>query len=222
MTFQGSVSGIEHLGVRHLRRADRGSPRAVVRDRGEEAVSKLRFSGIVRLGETDVWIGDRAVIDEIEDVNWQAAYGSRFPLVSVCLMDERFDGLLHAICGSPGYSEYTPAEPGQLKVGDHDVFKRLRELNGRNVTLIVADEPANSLEEWPEPAKVQVKLLEIVARGGVQSALNECVSPKTVLDLLAVVRSAERYVMADNHTATLPEDYQRLREALDNLDFSAP
>lgn len=184
----------------------------------------LRFDGFVNVRDETVLIGGRDVIEEIEDVSWRMPYGNTRAdgIVSVCLMDERFDGLLHATCGSEGYSEWTPGEAAVLIVGDHDVFDRLSDLEGQRVTLIVADEPANVLDE-PEPEpKIQVHLLEIVARSGKQEPLNECINPEIILDLLSVLKLTESFVSGANNGPTLEQDYKALARALDRFDFSRP
>lgn len=185
----------------------------------------LRFDGFVDVDDETVRIGGRDVIDEIEDVSWRQPYGTSRAdgIVSVCLMDERFDGLLHAMGGSTGYSEWTPAEPAEFTVGGHNVFLRLNDLEGKQVTLIVADEPANVLDQGtPEPPKTQVRLLGIVAQGGDQGPLNECVNPRVMLDLLAVADAAQGFITSDNDGPSLGRAYATLEKSLQRLDFSKP
>lgn len=106
----------------------------------ERPHTTLRFDGVVEWpfkieGGT---IGGLDVIDALEGVRWKGP-------VAAALMDERFDGHLHACCGSPGYSEWTPAEPCNLLVGGHDLAEILRQHDGQVVSLIVTDEPTNVL-----------------------------------------------------------------------------
>lgn len=99
----------------------------------------LRFEGVVVTDGQTVTIGDRDVIAEVSEAEW------RDNRVTVALADERFDGDLYAVEGSRWYSEWTPGEPPEFKVGKHDVWDRLDDLDGKHVTLWVADEPVNVL-----------------------------------------------------------------------------
>jgi hypothetical protein len=103
----------------------------------------LRFDGIVEnVDYEDFTIGGRYVIEEIGK-----AFGRQKAAVTAALADERFEGDLDLYIGSRGYSEWTPGEVGRLRIGKHDLFDRLDELDGQQVTLWIADEPVNVLEQ---------------------------------------------------------------------------
>lgn len=66
--------------------------------------------------------------------------------IIVGIADETFDGDLFVETGW-GYSEFTPMESDELKVGDHDLIEILSRHEGENITLWVSDEPINVLED---------------------------------------------------------------------------
>lgn len=111
------------------------------------------FKGIVTLGDScrvsgeeqegDAWIGGVDVITRLEFLNGQK--------VIVGWMDKTFDGALFVETGW-GYSEYTPMDSDQLKVGPHNLLAILREHEGKEVTLVVSTEPTNLLD-LPEPER---------------------------------------------------------------------
>lgn len=70
-------------------------------------------------------------------------------IVGVC--DELFSGELFIETGW-GYSEYTPMDPDTFKVGPHDMVKIIQRHLGKEITLIVSDEPVNILD-LPEAEK---------------------------------------------------------------------
>lgn len=91
-------------------------------------------------------IGGRSVVEEIARAwPWRYGGGVESKCVYAALGDERFDGDLDVFEGSCGYSEWTPADPAELKIGAHDLFRRLSQLDGQSVTLWIADEPVNVL-----------------------------------------------------------------------------
>lgn len=103
----------------------------------------LRFEGIVDVDFDNLWIGERDVIVEIQKASFNAP-------VTVALADERFTGDLEIYDGSKAYSEWTPGDPAEFKVGGHDVLDRLEEhYNGKVVILWIADEPINTLDPPP-------------------------------------------------------------------------
>lgn len=107
----------------------------------------LKFSGII---EYDFDLDESLSVlriggeDVIRSVSSAFEGGSR---VYVAMADEAFDGDLYSDEGSPGYSEWTPGDPAELRIGNHDVLDRLERLRGANVTLWIADEPVNTLED---------------------------------------------------------------------------
>jgi hypothetical protein len=108
---------------------------------------KLVFEGIVELGDPcrvseegecgAVLIGERDVVYEVSD-NFEGS-------VIIGIMDETFDGDLFVETGW-GYSEWTPMDSDELKVGDHDIIAILERYEGQNVKVVVSDEPINILE----------------------------------------------------------------------------
>jgi hypothetical protein len=117
---------------------------------GEErhGMTVLRFDGIVESEwRITVEIDGRDVINEIHETWPTSWHEDNPPRVTAALADERFEGDLLACHGSEGYSEWTPGDVGDLRVGEHDLFDRLDELDGQQVTLWIADEPVNVLEQ---------------------------------------------------------------------------
>lgn len=110
------------------------------------------FKGVVTLGdecrvsegqEGAVWVGGVDIIERLEFLNGKK--------VIVGWMDEKFDGELFVETGW-GYSEYTPMDSDQLKVGPHNLLSMLSEQEGKEVTLVISTEPVNLLD-LPEPEK---------------------------------------------------------------------
>ena len=110
----------------------------------------LKFVGVVKsdaLIENDETgsyvytpsIGGVDIIDAIEAKTFSGP-------VTVAIADERFDGVLHTYTASPGYSEWTPAEPAELTVGPHNIIEILARHEGEVITLWIVDEPFNVLE----------------------------------------------------------------------------
>jgi hypothetical protein len=110
----------------------------------------LKFQGKVTTGnacrvgyedERDGWIhiGDRDLLADVEEVKWSGP-------VTVAIGDDRFTGDLVAEEGW-GYSEYTPVDSDELKVGRHNILEILDRREGEEVTVWIADEPVNLLED---------------------------------------------------------------------------
>lgn len=105
----------------------------------------LKFSGIIEYdSDESPFVLRIGGVDVISSVGSAFRDGSR---VYVALADETFDGDLYSDEGSPGYSEWTPGDPSEFRVGNHDVLERMEQLRGSNVTLWVANEPVNTLED---------------------------------------------------------------------------
>lgn len=112
----------------------------------------LKFNGLVELGdpyrvdETDqdgsVIIGGKDIVHEIGIANFDKA-------VTVGILDERFDGELSVETGW-GYSEYTPMDSDELRVGEHDLIEILGRYVGQTITMFIADEPFNILDTGEE------------------------------------------------------------------------
>ena len=111
---------------------------------------KLVFNGIVEDAENEsrvlttanegsIYIGDRDVVSEIYDASFRKK-------IIVGIADETFTGDIFSHTGW-GYSEYTPMEEDELRVGKHDLLEILRRYEGQNITLFISDEPINILEE---------------------------------------------------------------------------
>lgn len=108
----------------------------------------LKFSGVVEKGDGsrcsdepdgEIIIGGIDVVGKISDTGFNKD-------VTVGILDQRFDGELSVITGW-GYSEYTPMESDELRVGDHDLIEILGRYEGEDITVFVADEPFNILGE---------------------------------------------------------------------------
>lgn len=107
----------------------------------------LKFEGVYKEYDHEVYsshsIGGRDFIEEVED----AGFGDKFKgKVTVAFTEKRFDGTLDIDCGSQGYSEWTPGDPAQFKIGSHNILRELERLDGKEIVLWVADEPVNVLE----------------------------------------------------------------------------
>ena len=110
---------------------------------------KLKFSGKLELGdeyrvnyeeeEGSILIGGVDVIYKISETAFDGK-------VTVAIADKRFTGDLSVELGW-GYSEFTPMDPDALQVGDHDLIDILQRYAGQVVTVWIADEPINVLEE---------------------------------------------------------------------------
>lgn len=106
----------------------------------------LKFKGKVDFwpesGDCDFTVDSRDVIAEVMET---FGYGGN--KVYCALADETFEGDLDIDTYMRGYSEWTPGESSQLTVGPHDIRYRLSRFDGENVTLWIADEPVNTLED---------------------------------------------------------------------------
>ena len=114
---------------------------------------RIRFSGIVELGDEcrcsdDVDNGAVRIggVDVVQAICDRLSEGQR---VTVAVADERFDGDL-AVCTGWGYSEWTPMEGDELRVGPHNIVETLSRLDGQHVNMFVGDEPGNVLDpdDW--------------------------------------------------------------------------
>jgi hypothetical protein len=109
------------------------------------------FKGVVTCGDAyrvydgeqngSVWIGGVDVLDRLDCLNTQK--------VIVGWMDQAFDGELFVSTGW-GYSEYTPMDADEMRVGPHNLIAMLSEQEGKEVTLVISTEPINLLD-LPEP-----------------------------------------------------------------------
>lgn len=115
---------------------------------------KLIFKGKVELGDeyrvghNDMFdgavnVGGIDVIEEIYDT-----FNSN-QKVTVGIANKDFDGELFVQCGW-GYSEYTPMEQDELRVGEHNIIDILSDYEDEEVTLFISDSPINLLEEVAE------------------------------------------------------------------------
>lgn len=118
----------------------------------------LIFNGQVTLGDAcrcseegpdgSIFIGGIDVVSKIREnkENFRRK-------VTVGILDERFDGELFIEEGW-GYSEWTPMDNDQLKVGSHDLIEIVTRYSGQSITMFVADEPVNILDaEFTEVPK---------------------------------------------------------------------
>ena len=97
-------------------------------------------SGAIHIVEKGVF---RDVVQEITDADWGGTfYESAKVTIGIC--DDTFTGDLFVQTGW-GYSEYTPMDTDELRVGDHDLIEILKRYEGKLITLFVSDEPVNIL-----------------------------------------------------------------------------
>ena len=106
----------------------------------------LKFHGIVTIDGTNTpIIGGCDVINHI----WDTFVVGGVKAVTVAIGDSRFSGDLDAWYETEGYSEYTPGDPAKLTVGPHNILPILERHEGKTVTMWIADEPINTLEDYP-------------------------------------------------------------------------
>lgn len=125
-------------------------------------MTELTLSGVV---EAYVWAGDKcgtALIDGKDVLAEVRQAFNQYPArkVTVAIADERYDGRLMYDFGSPGYSEYTPAEPAELNVGPHNLIDTLARLDGQRITLWIADEPIDLARREAEAAEAKRQAFE--------------------------------------------------------------
>jgi len=111
----------------------------------------LKFKGKVETGDAcrvsdekngALFIGGVDVVDRVTD-KWSSK-----TKVFVALGDSTFSGELFVECGW-GYSEWTPMDSDELKVGEHDLIAEIESRhNGEEITLWIGDEPINVLDDY--------------------------------------------------------------------------
>jgi hypothetical protein len=106
----------------------------------------LKFQGIVK--EYDLALASENIytiggVDFIHEINAAGFDG----LVTVAVADQSFSGDLDCWEGSAGYSEYTPGEVPELSIGSHNILEIIERHVSQSITLWVADEPINTLED---------------------------------------------------------------------------
>lgn len=113
---------------------------------------RLKFTGKVESGD-DCRVCDEDLdgaihIGGVDVVAEMSQHSGRF---TFAVADQSFDGELFVETGW-GYTEWTPMESDELKVGDHDLIEILRRYEDQEITLFVFNEPANILDdsEWRE------------------------------------------------------------------------
>ena len=114
---------------------------------------KLKFKGIVKTGDacrvSDDDIDGSIFIGETDLVEVMSEHKGKF---TFAIADKTFSGELFVSTGW-GYSEWTPMESDELKVGDNDLIEILSRYEGQEITLFAFDEGgANILSEteWKE------------------------------------------------------------------------
>uniref|UniRef100_A0A6M3KR62 Uncharacterized protein n=1 Tax=viral metagenome TaxID=1070528 RepID=A0A6M3KR62_9ZZZZ len=100
----------------------------------------LKWHGIVEDPFHGITVDGHYIVAEV----WDAHFPGK---VTVIIADKSFSGDLEAFEEMRGYGEYTPGEPEELTVGPHDIIEILRRYEGQVVTLWIADEPVNTLED---------------------------------------------------------------------------
>ncbi len=71
-------------------------------------------------------------------------FGKKYTLA---FADARFTGELDVSEGSQGYSEMTPGSPRELLVNRHNILDHLSDYINEEITMWLADEPINTLED---------------------------------------------------------------------------
>lgn len=109
----------------------------------------LKFKGLVNThcgweAPGEFLIGQTNVIRVVNDMWMKGEIRDR---VTVAIADERFTGDLYALNGVEGYSEWTPGYVAELTVGPHNLIEILDRYHGQRITMWIADEPFNTLEE---------------------------------------------------------------------------
>ncbi len=102
---------------------------------------------LIMIGGADVVL----ILDRAFPTNYDPRTGHKHPnKVTFAIGDETFSGDLYAVVTYSGYSEWTPGDPCELTAGDHDIKQILGErYNGKVITMWVANEPINTLEDYP-------------------------------------------------------------------------
>jgi hypothetical protein len=105
------------------------------------------FAGVVETGDScrcnrydkdgSVHVGGEDVVKEVQ--------GQFAGKVTVAICDKSFSGDLDVDMGY-GYSEVTPEESDKLFVGRTNVIQLLEAAAGKEVVMVVADEPVNMIE----------------------------------------------------------------------------
>lgn len=119
-------------------------------------MTELQMDGVARVDEGGgvderrVFIGDRDVLAAVREA-FPPVYRER--KVTVAIADERYEGALNLDFGSPGYSEYTPADAADLEVGPHSLFDQIERLSGQTITLWIADEPLDLAQREADEAE---------------------------------------------------------------------
>jgi hypothetical protein len=113
---------------------------------------RLKFKGLVESGDDcRVEDEDKAGAIHIGGVDVVAEMLNHTGRFTFAVADQTFDGDLFVSEGW-GYSEWTPMESDELKVGNHDLIEILRRYEGQEITLFAFNEPSNILDdsEWRE------------------------------------------------------------------------
>lgn len=119
---------------------------------------RLKFKGMVETGNycrvADDGKDGAIHIGGVDVVAEMSSHSGRF---TFAVADQTFDGDLFVSEGW-GYSEWTPMDSDELKVGDHDLIEILRRYEGQEITLFVFNEPSNIINdsEWLEVKAEQI------------------------------------------------------------------
>jgi len=105
------------------------------------------FSGLVEIkdgyrisddGENgQIWIGGKDLLTEL-------LFNSGTKVICG-IMNDKFDGDLFIDYGW-GYSEYTPIDSDELKIGNTNILDILETHEGKHITFIISDEPIDLLD----------------------------------------------------------------------------
>jgi hypothetical protein len=99
----------------------------------------------------EVYIGKESVTEEIQRAGFDSGHEwNDPPKVLVAIAGEKFAGDLYCLDYEPSWSEWTPGWCCELTVGEHDLVKILHSYHGKVITMYMADEPINTLEDSTE------------------------------------------------------------------------
>lgn len=105
----------------------------------------LKFRGVLDLDWERIWVGDDNLTEWVGRTKFDGP-------VTVAFAGKRFTGdEIGSWEGHPGYSEVTPGDEAELELylsggGEHDIKRELRDYDGQEITIWIADEPVNILE----------------------------------------------------------------------------
>lgn len=108
-------------------------------------MTTMKLEGILDLDWEAIWVGDDNLTERVRKTVFNGP-------VTVAFAGKRFTGYeIGSYEGYSSYSEWTPGDACSLELylnngGEHDLKRELREYDGEEITIWIADEPVNILE----------------------------------------------------------------------------